>query len=162
MTIPQPQKLGFSPVPQLGTPLVDSNGNISIPWYRFILNLWQTIGGLGQQVTSAVYLSVTNGVVSAFQSLGGVLLGTIIFTKSRGSPAIPLVLGASPFIYIAPVSGSLLVYGGQLEMSRDNAVTWYPVGLTGGALRMLFDDQARVTWFGAAAPPVVFMPDGLS
>lgn len=35
---------GFQPVPKLDAPLIDDHGQITIPWYRFFIRLWNSLG----------------------------------------------------------------------------------------------------------------------
>ncbi len=80
--------------------------------------------------------------------------------SGSGGPAKMLSVGASPFIYIAPQNGALIVSGqgvSALDFSRDGARTWYSLGSFYGSVGMLKGDQIRVTYPGAP-PSVEFVP----
>lgn len=141
-----------------GAPLVDSNGNITQPWYRMLLTLWQRVGGSSVVNENFYYIDNSGGspVIVNPQGTSG---GTIPTSGGAGGPAQPQVLGASPWTYAATQAGSLVVDAGKVQVSRDGGVSWYSVGYLGGMVRLLAGDQAKVSWVGD--PPVVaFLPGG--
>jgi hypothetical protein len=79
----------------------------------------------------------------------------------RGLPPAnvsPVTVGASPYDYIAPVKGSVIVQGGtvtSLEFSRDGT-SFYDVGQTSGMFLLNQSDYLRITHAGA--PTVTFVP----
>jgi hypothetical protein len=145
--------------PYLGTPLVDSNGNVSIPWYRFFVSLWRNTGGSNVPGGSAVYF-VENiaGGVDVYDTATASYIGTLVLSGRPGQPAVPQAPGASPFEYTALIQGTMVVTGAQVELSRDGA-TWYLVTLTGGAVPLKTGDSIRVTWYGDEIPKVTWFPD---
>jgi hypothetical protein len=78
--------------------------------------------------------------------------------NSTGGPPQVLAPVVSPFIFM-PVNavGTLIVYGGQVEISRAGGA-YILIGQTGGTIPMLVSDAIRVTWFGPSPPNVVFLP----
>lgn len=71
---------------------------------------------------------------------------------------VAVVPGASPYVYSAPVRGSVIVSGGTVSaiaFSRDG-VTFYNVGQTSGMFLLNAADQLRITY--AVAPTVTFVP----
>lgn len=155
----------FTAMPRLQQPIVNPDGTISVPWYRWLTNLWARAGQGMQQISSAVFLQQTTvnagAPISAYSSITGELIGQIQLTSSVGGPAEPQTLVSSPFAFTASETGSLVVFGGKLGWSRDDGVTFYPVSLVGGAIRLLLGDIARVEWSGAEPPSVVWFPDFL-
>lgn len=77
-------------------------------------------------------------------------------TNSTGPASV--TVGASPFVYVAPVQGSVLISGGPvslIEYSKDGT-TWFPTGQTGGSLQLVANDHVRVTFTNA--PSMTFFP----
>jgi hypothetical protein len=67
-------------------------------------------------------------------------------------------VGVSPYIYSAPVRGSVIVNGGTVSaiaFSRDG-VTFYTVGQTAGMFLLNAADQLRITY--TVLPTVTFVP----
>ncbi len=66
--------------------------------------------------------------------------------------------GVSPYIYSAPVRGSLIITGGTvsaIDFSRDG-ITFYSVGQTSGMFLLCATDQLRITY--TVVPTVTFVP----
>jgi hypothetical protein len=66
--------------------------------------------------------------------------------------------GVSPYIYSAPVRGSLIVSGGTVSaiaFSRDGT-TFYVTGQTAGMFLLAAADQLRITY--TVLPTVTFVP----
>lgn len=124
----------FQPMPKLDAPLTNANGNVSIPWYYFLVTLWQRTGGSSGQPVS----------------------GNIIYDNSTGGAEIVQTLAASPFVFLAAGVGFLTAAGGKIELNRSGV--WYEVSVTGGSFWLMAGDQARVTWFGDAPPQVIWWP----
>lgn len=148
--------------PRLNTPLVElESGIISRPWHRLLIELWKKVGSAFLSVANAVYIgqdpSQVGVSVSAFSATTGNKIGDLLLTNAAPAPPVPQALGASPFVFAAPKAGTLVVFSGKVELSRDGA-TWYEIGLMGGAVPVLAGDQVRVTWFQADAPTVTFFP----
>lgn len=152
---------GGVPFPQIDTPFVEAGGTVTYPWYRFLVNLWQRTGAGMALPPNAVILLDSNGTppVQAFDAITGELIGTVPLSGSAGGPAQPQTLAASPFVFTAGEAGTLTVFGGQIELSRDHGLTYYLVSLTGGPVPLLKGDKVQVTWFSTQPPsPVIFFP----
>lgn len=148
-------------VPKLDTPVVNPDGTVTWAWYRLMIAIWQRVGGQTVSTPTAVAVS---------QAASGGLQGTIVATGKSvpivsqgpllpGQPAQPQAPSASPFLFVASDAGTLLTDSGKAEISRDGGVTWYQVSLVGCAIPMLPEDQVRVSWFGAEAPTITYLPD---
>lgn len=162
MTVPTSHQVA-QPIPRLGTPLVNSDGTPSIPWYRFLITLWQRAGSGNQNIdtqTAVVLQDNGDGTFEAYNAVTGADLGTLSPSSAGGGPAQPQTVGASPWTFTASVVGGfLVVYAAQVELSRDSGVTWYTVTLNGGAVPMAKNDRARLTWYTTQAPTATFFPD---
>ena len=147
------------PFPRLGTEFVSKDLRIGIPWYRLLITLWQRTGGSLVPTTGTVVLNNTVGGIQAVDALTGTVLGYVFLGSASGGPAVPLAVGASPFVYQALGPGTIVVTGGQVEVSRNGGGTWYLVTLNGGAVPMVTNDKVRVTWYDNTNPPVAtFFP----
>ena len=74
-------------------------------------------------------------------------------------PAAGIAVGTSPFRYVAPEGGSVIVNGGsttQISMSRDGA-NYFITGLTAGVFPLAQGDTLQVT-FPGALPTMTFFP----
>lgn len=83
---------------------------------------------------------------------------TGLFKGLAPSNVEDVVLGASPYIYTAPVKGFVLLTGGtvsSVEFSRDGT-TFYTTGATSGQFVMSAADQLRITY--SVAPNSIFVP----
>ncbi len=70
-----------------------------------------------------------------------------------------LTVGTSPFTYIAPAGGTVIVNGGtvtQIKFSRDGA-NFYITGLTAGMFPVSQGDQLVVT-YSVGPPTMTFVP----
>lgn len=152
MTTPSTQ-----PFPRLVSEFVNPDRTLSYPWYRLLITLWQRTGGSVVSTTGSAFLNLVGSLLDAYRSSDGTRIGTVQMDNSAGGPAAVQVLGASPFIFTAPICGTLLVESGQIEFSRDSGANWYVFGLAGGATHLMAGDQVRVTWYNVA-PKVVWMP----
>ena len=147
------------PFPRLNYEFVDEQRKLAIPWYKLLITLWQRSGGSFIPTSGSVILQNTLGGIQAVDATSGTILGYVNLTAAVGGPAQPQVLGASPFTFVAVGPGTVVVYGGEVEVSRNAGVTWYSVTLNGGSVPLLLGDRIRVTWFDPANPPVVtFFP----
>jgi hypothetical protein len=66
--------------------------------------------------------------------------------------------GVSPFTYIAPIGGTLIVQGGTVSLitfSRD-AASFYPAGATSGMFTLSKGDQLVVTY--SVPPNLTWVP----
>lgn len=150
--------LGF---PDADSRMVTEDGSITEPWHRLLSGMWKRLGGSFLQDGNAAFIEQTSidagAPLTVKSAVTGQPIGGLVITTGTGGPAQPQVLGASPFIFTAATSGVLVVFGAQVELSR-NGITFYPVGLTGGSPLVLVGDKIRVTWFTAQAPTVTFFP----
>jgi hypothetical protein len=74
-----------------------------------------------------------------------------------GAPSA-IVPGVSPFSYVAPLGGSVILSGGtvsKVEVSRDG-MTFYVTGQTSGMFPVSQGDTLRVTYSGV--PTITFIP----
>lgn len=70
-----------------------------------------------------------------------------------------LSVGPSPFSYVAPVGGSVLISGGsttQIQLSRDG-MNFYVTGVTSGVIPVSQGDTLKVT-FPTSVPTMVMVP----
>lgn len=160
--MPQPASVTdqtFTPFPKLSTEFVDKKGYLSPPWHRFFIALWRKTGGSNvPEIGSVSLVEQSNGSIGAYDQ-NGVFLGTVALEGATPGIPEPVAATGSPQIYIALVSGLLLVFAAQVELRRGGAGTWYQVTLNGGAIPMRTGDQARITWFSAQAPTITWFPD---
>ena len=74
-------------------------------------------------------------------------------------PAAAVVVGPSPFSYVAPSGGTLVLSGGtttQVRISRDGA-NYFVTGLTAGLFPMAQGDTLEIT-YTVGAPTATFLP----
>lgn len=151
----------FQPFPKLFTEFVTEDRRLAPAWYRLLITMWNKLGATNTTVAGAAVLVQAPGggsPISVLDAVTGAFLGTLATTGGVPGPAVPQVLVASPWVFVAPTTGTLVVDGGQVEISRNAGATYYPVGLVGGALPCQPNDRVRVTWYGAVPPPTVFLP----
>ena len=164
MTVDTTAHQSYQGMPRLDARAVNPDGTFSRAWYRLIIDQWKRNGGSFNSAPNACFVQQSpvgaGAPLSVYKSYNGELIGTIALVNIPGEPAVPLVPVASPFSYVAPKDGTLVVFSGLVELSRDSGVTWYKVSLAGGALPMLIKDQARVTWYGDEPPELTFFPIG--
>ena len=148
-------------VPRLNTPMVNEDLTVGPAWYRFFIGMYNRLGGSMLAQPNSVFISQApvgaGAPLAAYSSIDGSLIGIIQLSDQTGGPAVPQVLGSSPFVFTAPGAGTLIVASGKVEISRDNGVTWYTVGLQGGPVPIVRLDQVRVSWTGSA-PQVTLLP----
>jgi hypothetical protein len=142
--------------PHADARIVTADGTLTRIWYRLFAQLWAAAGG-SIPTSAQVYLAKAGNAVQAFTpGATPTPLGTLVLAGQPAPPGEAQVLGASPWTFVAPGGGVLVVAGGAVEVGRGDL--WYPVGLVGAALPLAFGDRARVTWFGSAAPPTTWLP----
>ena len=158
-----------SNMPRRDTPMVDEAGRPTYTWYWFLIQLFNRTGastpsqGIVGAVSTAfnVFLITIGSLTRAM--LGGVQQGdgTVVQdVPTKGVAVQVLTVGASPWVHTVTFQGTLVVQKAQVELSRDSGVTWYEVGLQGGAIPMLAYDQVRLTWYGTSVPGAIFFPSG--
>jgi hypothetical protein len=81
-------------------------------------------------------------------------------TPLQGIAPTVITAGSSPFLFTPSFQGTLVVFGAEVELSRDSGTTWYKVTLNGGAIPLLVKDEVRITWYGSSSPIVTFFPSG--
>lgn len=147
--------------PKLDAPMVNENRTVATTWERFFEGVFLRLGqGMVAAPNSALIQQspVGSGApLSVYSSATGVLLGVIFLQNTGGGPAEPLAPPGSPFTFATAIDGNLIVSSGKLEISRDLGGTWELVSLVGGALPMLKDDQARISWTHSV-PTVTYLP----
>jgi hypothetical protein len=162
------------PPPQV--PPLTPGGTFNEVWWEFLMKLFTRTGGTGGQGLAGPpgpgnVLSigaVTSGSAPAVAIHGASPSQVLDFVLQPGptgppgpssnvTPAAPVTVTASPFVYTAALRGVLFISGGgikNLEFSRDSGVTWYPTGSFYGCFFVAAADQLRVTY--ATAPSIVF------
>lgn len=114
--------------PQTGTP--------SLALWRWMLAMWTRSGGNSSETAEA----------------------TAEYVEGLTAPGVPVPLGPSPFVYIAPSPGSILCSGGgviRLEITANDA-TYYSTGSWYGAMPLSKGSSVRLTYIGA--PILTFIP----
>lgn len=146
----------FQGFPRLDTPFVEpTSGYIVRPWQRFLLSLWVKSGGSSSSLPGSYYLNVTSdGAIGVYQSLTGELVG--VLQPINPKPPQTLTLGSSPFVWTPTASGTLVVYGAEVEIKRG-ASAYAPIGLVGGAIPMLQGDSVRITWTSTSPPTATWL-----
>lgn len=148
-------------MPQLSSRIVDEDGRLNRTWQRLLLSLWKKTGSGYLANVNAAYLEQAptgaGNPVDIRKASDGSLIGTIPVVNTPGGPAEPQVVGGSPFLFLAPKDGTLVVEAGKVELSRDLGVTYYQVSLVGGACPVLIKDQIQVSWYNDA-PKITFFP----
>ena len=150
-------QVGYSGLPKPDSLVVDGDLRASFVWYKFLYDLWNRTGGANVVTASQVILQLTAGKLIALLASSGQQLATLLTTSSAGGTAVQQTLLGSPWTFVAPLSGTLVVASGQVEIRRG--ATWAIAGLAGGALPLRTGDSARVTWY-QSAPVVWWLPDG--
>lgn len=154
MSDPGANTTGF---PQIATPFVDEQRNITQPWYRLLLNLFLKSGG-SLPPTSATYLqAIGGGNFAVIDATTGDNLGTVVTVAPSRGASQPQIVGASPYVFTAAGVGSLVVESGQVEVSNDAGATYLIAGLAGGVVPCLTGTRVRVTYYNSK-PSVTFLP----
>ena len=95
-------------------------------------------------------------VACTYASQNGLAVGNLTLSE----PDISTIkVGSSPFTYVAPVGGTVIVNGGsttQIQFSRDGA-NFYITGQTAGMFPLSQGDQLIVT-YPVAPPTMTFIP----
>lgn len=147
------------PPPLQSSKISEDDGNVTYPWSRWFLLIWNLVGGGMVPVQNPVVLRlITPDELGAYSAATGELLGIIPLENQPGGAAQPVAITGSPQVFTAPGDGTLVVFAAKVELSRDNGVTWYIVTLNGGAVPMLMNDQVRVTWFSTEPPTITYFP----
>lgn len=148
----------YQPFPKLDSAIADPNGQISIPWYRLLITLWNRAGGAvpANLLSATAYVSLVGTLIDVFRNSDGAKLGTVQLDVSTGGVAVAQTVGASPWTFTAPKCGTLVVDSGQVELARGLGSFW-TVGLAGGAIPVMAADRVRITYY-RTTPTVAFLP----
>lgn len=82
-----------------------------------------------------------------------------LFEGQPTGPVAPLVVGPSPFTYLATAAGSVIVQGGtttQIQFSRGDG-NFYVTGVTAGMFPLAKGDLLVIT-YSVGPPTVTFVP----
>jgi hypothetical protein len=82
-----------------------------------------------------------------------------LFAGQPTGPVAVIAVGPSPFTYLAPVGGSVIVQGGtttQIQFTRGDG-NFYVVGTTAGMFPVAQGDSLVVT-YSLGPPTAVFVP----
>lgn len=72
----------LQPFPRLNSPLVDlEDGQIQAPWYRFLIGIWQRLGGSASSFPLSVFAQQEADSIQLFNSQTGELLGLVALEK---------------------------------------------------------------------------------
>lgn len=114
------------------------------------------------QATLLNFFSDNAGPATIVPSMVRDLICSVLVGQTAGQAPIPVTLTSLVQVYIAPSSGTLYVFGGQIELSRDNGSTWYQVSRIGGQFPLLLNDQVRISVKtlpdGTVVPMPIFFP----
>lgn len=139
--------------PKLDSAVVDpTSGQLTPTWYRFLLRLWQLLGGNNAPaIQQGVFLaSADDGVAEATvysADSGEVIVG--------GAPTI-IATGSSPVTWTAPQSGCI-VASSIITLSLARGGTSSASLLAGGSFFVQTGDVVSASW-GAGTPSLVFFP----
>ena len=142
--------------PDLSTPFIDEGGRVSTPWYLLLIALFKKTGGSQSSQAGTAYVESDGERFDAYTQ-DGTLLGQLQFVNTEPGAVDALVLTGSPFVYQAPVNGTLVVESGKLEISRGTS-DFLQASVVGGALPLKIGDKARISWT-LGAPPAHFFRD---
>jgi len=81
-----------------------------------------------------------------------------LFSGQPAGLVSSIAVSASPFNYVAPVGGTVIVNGGTvslIKLSRDGT-TFFTTGVTAGVFPVSQGDTLQVTYL--AAPTITFLP----
>jgi len=108
--------------PRLDSPLVDlETGYLTPPWYRFLISLWQKLGGSQSVTQNFAWLRQSGQTVSAINARTGAVIGSgsLAFSHITGLAQVSVAIGTSPVTLTMNANGTLIVAGGaQVEISR--------------------------------------------
>lgn len=167
MANPQPSTTVIVPMPLNDYPFVEPNRQLTFIWYQFLRGLWQRAGGNVAQLISGSVDAVNHTLrlmvgPDSFVTIGAAAVAggdAEIETPLKGANAITQALTTSPFTFLAPFQGTLLVESGQIALQRTGMPAPVVCGLQGGAVPVLKRDSVVITWYNSP-PTVVFLPGG--
>jgi hypothetical protein len=132
-------------LPVLNVPFVDTNGNVSVPWLMFLVQLYQRSGAdqtPALNLTQVQALALINLIVATANGFSGtvtvlnneatVTLKTTVtgIIKGNGTALLPAVLGTD---YAPPTSGGSILYGNGAG-GFSNVTIGTGIIFTGGSL----------------------------
>jgi hypothetical protein len=135
-------------LPVLNVPFVDTNGNVSVPWLMFLVQLYQRSGAdqtPALNLTQVQALALINLIVATANGFSGtvtvlnneatVTLKTTVtgIIKGNGTALLPAVSGTD---YAPPTSGASILYGNGLG-GFSNVTIGSGLSFTGGTLTSL-------------------------
>ena len=145
--------------PLVTAPFVEPSGHLTVPWFRFLVNLWNRTGGSNAPVTSAVYfVQAALGSLLAYlvQASGQVLLGTVLTTQSNGPTAQVLNPISSPMNFTASVAGTFIANSGTILLSRGGNLLGQ-IGVVGGCVPLMAGDGVQLQ-FNSPPSLVLWLP----
>lgn len=146
----------YQPMPKLDSVLIDSGGRITIPWYRFLISVYGKLFPPGVSIQTPI-TTFGNFLAQLVANLPAALPGALpaalpaAFAGLAGGAEQVQILGASPFVFHAPIVGVFTSFGAEVELARSG--TFHQVSLTGGSFWLMKGDQLRLTWMNAGSPP---------
>jgi hypothetical protein len=154
MTVTNAGGTNNSAFPLLGTPMVDSAGRLTVPWYRMLIDIFRKVGGSSVLTSSTVVIQETaEGDLQAIQVSTGAVIGNL--TLAAILPVQILTPVSSPFKFQSSAQGTFVASSGAISLSRDGT-NFFPVSLTGGACPMQIGDTVELTWFSSEVPQATF------
>lgn len=147
----------FQGIPKGEAPLVAPNGTATLVWYRFLANMWKQLGGGTIAIGSLIALKpVVDGLAAVALASGQVVAKVLSSISVGATPQVQdLSSATSPWTFLAPGPGTLVVSSGQVEIGRQGQ--FFICGLAGAALPLMLSDSARVTWY-SHIPDVIWLP----
>lgn len=166
-TVPVPGDTVTVPIPLNDYPFVEANRQITFVWFQFLRGLWQRVGGNVAQLIQGTVDTVNHTLRMKIGTTSFITIGVsaapgedaLVQTPLKGDPAILETLTVSPFTFLAPFQGTLIVESGQVALQRTGLPAPVVCGLQGGAIPVLKGDTVVVTWYNSP-PAVVFLPAG--
>jgi len=144
--------------PNVNSPLTEESRLVTVPWYRFFLSLWKKSGGVFSSVTDATYIEQSGNTAFLHDSASGDVIGTTVLDTTVGASPVPIALGSSPQIFVAPSPGWYSIIGADtVEVSRDSGATWYQIGTVEVQVPVVHNDWVRATW--TTLPTVIWFAD---
>lgn len=80
--------------------------------------------------------------------------GEALALLAHTAPLQSVALGASPYSYVAPANGAVVVQGGTVSLLELGRGTFVSVGVLAGVVPVVAGDVVRVTY--AVAPTMTF------
>lgn len=141
MADPNPNKGTQLNFPAITAKLIAPGGvGPDIVWYRLWQSLWQRTGA-------------QNGINGAALTQAANDQAVLLLTAQPGAKSAPplpmaLTVGSSPFTYVAPFAGTVVVSGGTVSataFSRDGSTF---ITMPAGVVPVARGDQVKVTYSG--------------